>query len=400
MEKPDLSDEVKSLIPELVRLRRDFHRHPEPAFQEERTAEVVAAYLRDLGLPLQTGIARTGVVALIEGKKPGRTLLLRADMDALPIEEANEIDYRSQVPGVMHACGHDGHTAVLLGAARVLAEKKDRLAGNVKLVFQPAEEKPGGALPMIEEGILENPKVDAALAQHLAMMLPIGQIGVRPGPVFASTDEFRITVLGKGGHGGMPHETVDPIVCAARVVEALQTLVSRECHPAKALVVSIGRIAGGQTFNVIPDSVELGGTVRTYDTALRQSMEERVRRVVKGTTEAAGADYRLDYRYLYPPLVNDTDMSRFVRTIAGEIVGETRAVAHDLDMIGEDMAFILERVPGCYFFVGARNEEKGCIYPHHSSRFNFDEDAMPIAVEMLVRCAERFLTNNNFWRAE
>ncbi|HPA46939.1 MAG TPA: amidohydrolase [bacterium] len=393
MDKPDLSNEVKSLLPELIRLRRDFHRHPEPAFQEERTAAVVAAYLRDLGLPVQSGIAQTGVVGLIEGKKPGRTLLLRADMDALPVEEANEIDYRSEVPGRMHACGHDGHTAILLGVARVLAEKKDRLVGNVKLMFQPAEEKPGGALPMIQEGILENPKVDAALALHLAMMLPTGQIGVRPGPVFASTDEFRIVVLGKGGHGGMPHETVDPIACAARVVEALQTLVSRECHPTKALVLTIGCITGGQTFNVVPDRVELGGTVRTYDAALRQSMEERIRRVVKGTTEAAGADYQLDYRYLYPPLLNDLAMVALVESIAHNVVGEQHTLVHDLDMIGEDMAFIMERVPGCYFFVGARNEEKGCIHPLHSSRFNFDEDAMPIAVEILIRCVERFLND-------
>ncbi|HQO33554.1 MAG TPA: amidohydrolase [bacterium] len=393
MDKPDLSNEVKSLLPELIRLRRDFHRHPEPAFQEERTAAVVAAYLRDLGLPVQSGIAQTGVVGLIEGKKPGRTLLLRADMDALPVEEANEIDYRSEVPGRMHACGHDGHTAILLGVARVLAEKKDRLVGNVKLMFQPAEEKPGGALPMIQEGILDNPEVDAALALHLAMMLPTGQIGVRPGPVFASTDEFRIVVLGKGGHGGMPHETVDPIVCAARVVEALQTLVSRECHPTKALVLTIGCITGGQTFNVVPDRVELGGTVRTYDAALRQSMEERIRRVVKGTTEAAGADYQLDYRYLYPPLLNDLAMVALVESIAHNVVGEQHTLVHDLDMIGEDMAFIMERVPGCYFFVGARNEEKGCIHPLHSSRFNFDEDAMPIAVEILIRCVERFLND-------
>jgi len=393
MDKPDLSNEVKSLLPELIRLRRDFHRHPEPAFQEERTAAVVAAYLRDLGLPVQSGIAQTGVVGLIEGKKPGRTLLLRADMDALPVEEANEIDYRSEVPGRMHACGHDGHTAILLGVARVLAEKKDRLVGNVKLMFQPAEEKPGGALPMIQEGILENPKVDAALALHLAMMLPTGQIGVRPGPVFASTDEFRIVVLGKGGHGGMPHETVDPIACAARVVEALQTLVSRECHPTKALVLTIGCITGGQTFNVVPDRVELGGTVRTYDAALRQSMEERIKRVVKGTTEAAGADYQLDYRYLYPPLLNDLAMVALVESIAHNVVGEQHTLVHDLDMIGEDMAFIMERVPGCYFFVGARNEEKGCIHPLHSSRFNFDEDAMPIAVEILIRCVERFLND-------
>ncbi|MFH1737998.1 MAG: amidohydrolase [bacterium] len=391
MESTAFSSDVRDLIPELTELRRRFHRYPELAFKEEQTAGQVAEYLRQVGLPVQTGIAGTGVVALLEGAKPGPTILLRADMDALPIQEANEVDYRSTCPGIMHACGHDGHTAILLVTARVLAQRREYLSGNVKFVFQPAEENPGGALPMIEKGVLENPKVDAALALHLAMMLPVGSVGVRPGPVFASTDEFSITVLGKGGHGGMPHETVDPVVCAARLVQALQTLVSRECNPQIPLVVTVGKICGGQTFNVVPDRVEIGGTVRTYDAELRQSMPARIKRVAKGITEASGATCEVAYYFRYPSVSNHPEMTAMVKDVSMRVVGESRTIHHDVDLIGEDMAFFFEKVPGCYFFVGARNPVKDCAYPHHSPRFNFDEDAMPIAVEMMVQCVERYL---------
>ena len=392
MQSPNLSSDVRNLIPELIELRRHFHRHPELAFREEWTAHQVATRLRALGLPVQSGVAKTGVVALLEGALPGRTILLRADMDALPIQEANEVDYRSICPGVMHACGHDGHMAILLTAARVLVGWKERLAGNVKFVFQPAEEEPGGALPMIEEGVLDDPRVDAALALHLAMMLPVGCAGVREGPVFASTDEFRITVFGKGGHGAMPHETVDPVVCAARVVTALQTLVSRECNPQTPLVITIGKICGGQAYNVIPDRVEMQGTVRTYDADLRNTIEERIERAVRGTTEAAGATYEMTYNRRYPSLSSDPGMTALVRDVAVQVVGEDRTIAHEVDLIGEDMAFFFERVPGCYFLVGARNPDKDCVYPHHNARFNIDEDALAVGVEILVQSVERFLS--------
>ncbi len=390
-----LSADVGDLVPETIRLRRHFHQHPELGYREEWTSREVAKYLTDLGLSVQTGIAKTGVVAVLEGARPGKTILLRADMDALPVEETNDVDYRSTCPGVMHACAHDGHMAVLLSTAKILAGRKDRLTGRVKFVFQPAEENPGGALPMIEEGVLENPRVDAALALHLAIMMPVGSVGVRSGYVFASTDEILVTVLGKGGHGAMPHETVDPIVCAARVVEAVQTLVSRECKPTTPLVVTFGRITGGHAFNVIPDRVELSGTVRTFDAELRKEMKDRIERVVSGTAAAAGAEYELEYTHQYPPLSNDPQMTELVRKVAADVVGPEHAVEQDTDLIGEDMAFFFERVPGCYFFVGARNPEKDCVYPHHSSRFNIDEDSLAIGVEIFVQSVEAYLANES-----
>lgn len=387
----NISEEVRSITRELIEMRRDLHKHPEICFEERRTAQVVAQKLRDLCLEVETGIAKTGVVGLLRGNSPGRTIMLRADMDALPIAEENQVEYRSENRGVMHACGHDGHTSIALGVASILAKERNSLRGNVKFVFQPAEERIGGAPLMIEEGVLENPKVDAAFALHLWNDLPVGKIGVRAGPIMATTGEFIITVKGKGGHGAAPHQTVDSIVVAAHVVTALQAIVSRNIDPLKPVVLTIGMIQGGDTFNVIADQVVLKGTLRSFDPNLRDELPKLMERTVSGVTDAMGAKYIFSYERHYEATVNDEKMTDLVREIAKGIVGSENVILPPQAMAGEDMSFFLRKVPGCYFFVGSANPQKELVNPHHSPRFDFDEDAMPIGVEIMLRLVRQYL---------
>jgi amidohydrolase len=382
---------VAALADEVVATRRDFHAHPELGYQERRTAGIVAARLRELGLDVREHVAETGVIGLLRGARPGPTVLLRADMDALPIQETGDAPYRSTIPNVMHACGHDGHTAVLLGVARLLAGQRDSLPGTVKFVFQPAEEGGAGAKRMIEEGALESPSVEAAFGIHLWNDGPVGAVGVRDGAFMAASDSFDLVVKGQGGHAAGPHRTIDPVVTAAHLIVALQTIVSRQVDPLQSAVVTVGHIEGGHARNVIPDEVLLQGTVRTFDPGLRQAMPERLERTARSVCAAFGGECGLRYWFGYPPTVNDPGMADLVREAAREVVGEERLVVAPQVMGAEDMSYFLERVPGCFFRVGSANAERGLTRPHHNPAFDFDEDALPIGVEVLARTARRYL---------
>ncbi len=374
---------------ELTRLRRDFHRHPELGFQEKRTAGVIAEFLGGLGLMPVTGIAETGVSTMI-GEGDGPVLMLRADMDALPIEEESKLPYRSGFSGVMHACGHDGHMATLLTACSVLQRESAGLGGRIKAVFQPAEEGMGGAVRMIEEGLLENPKVDAALGLHYWSGLPTGVVAVNPGPVMAAVDEFHLRIIGKGGHAAIPQETHDAVVAGSALITALQTLVSRRNDPLEALVVTVGEFQAGTAFNIIPGEARLSGTVRCFEQGIWERIPEQLEHTTAGICHAHGCSYELDYRRINIPLVNDADMAAMVRETAVEVVGAANVV--DFRTLGgEDMGDYLKLLPGCFFFVGAGNEEKGITAGHHHPAFDLDEDALPIGVEMLVRSARRYL---------
>jgi amidohydrolase len=395
VEATKLREEIDEIMPGVIADRRDFHEHPELAFQEVRTAGIVADRLLSVGIEdVRTGIAETGVTGLIRGQKPGpeRTVLLRADMDALPIHEENEVDYKSRNAGVMHACGHDAHTSMLLAAARLLNDRRDQFAGTVKLLFQPAEElPPGGAKPMIEAGVLEDPKVDAAFGLHIDQNSPVGQISVRPGPAMAAADRFHMVIHGKGGHGAKPQDTIDPIVIGAQIVTALQTLVARGIDPTEEAVVSVCVFKGGDAFNVIPDSAELGGTVRTFNATNRDFLERRIEEVATGIAKAMGAELEFSYTRGYPATVNDPEMTELVRQELAGIVGEEGVIHPPLMMGAEDFSYFLEAVPGAYWFVGSQNPERGLVWGHHHPRFDLDEAAMAYGIESLVNVALRYL---------
>jgi len=391
-----LADTDRALV---VALRRELHRHPELAFEEYRTAARVASLLSEAGLEVRTGVARTGVVAVLRGRAGAsgseRTLLIRADMDALPVQEVPGRDYGSAQAGVMHACGHDGHTAMAAVAALVLARHRDALSGNVVFAFQPAEETTGGAELMIAEGALDDPKVDAAIAIHLANTLRVGQVAVQPGPVTAATDGFRLTIYGKGGHAARPHLSVDPIAVAFQVGTALQTLMTRERSPSQPAVLTIGAIHGGTVGNVIADEVVMLGTLRTYDAALRELLKERIAAVTEGIAAALRARASLAWDPgAYPPTINDPVITALVRRAAETVVGPSGLVEHEPSLGGDDMAFFCAAVPGCYFRVGSGNPERGLDAPHHSARFDIDEDALSIGTEILVRAALDYLRSD------
>lgn len=388
---PRIRSSVQTLQPQLVKWRRRFHQQPELGFREHLTAAFIARQLQEWGIDHQTGIAETGIVAIIPGIQPGPVLAIRADMDALPILEQNRVSYRSQHDGIMHACGHDGHTAIALGTACYLAKHRHEFAGTVKIIFQPAEEGPGGAEPMIQAGVLKQPDVDAIIGLHLWNNLPVGTVGIRSGAMMAAVELFDCVIQGKGGHGAMPHQTVDSIVVGAQIVSALQTIMARNVDPLKAGVVTIGRFHAGEAMNVIADNARLSGTVRYFDRELDGFLSDRIEQIIAGICQSHGATYHLDYRKLYPPLINDPAIANLIRSIAGNVV-ETPAdiVPECQTMGGEDMAFFLEEVPGCYFFLGSANAEKGLNYPHHHPRFDFDERVLCMGVEIFVRCVEQY----------
>ncbi len=388
----NISKEVAAKKHEMITLRRDFHRNPELGFKEKRTAGIVADKLKALGLEVQEGIAKTGVTGLLRTNGARKTLLIRADMDALALTEENKTEYASRNKGAMHACGHDGHTAMLLAAADILTRQKSKLKGNIKFLFQPAEEGPGGAKPMIDQGVMEKPKVTAALAMHLCTDLPVGTVGTAPGPRSASMDEIAITIIGRGGHGAMPHQTVDAIVAAGKAVDTLQTIVSREIDPIKPVVVTIGTINGGTAFNIICHTVEMKGTVRCLDSQVRREMPKRLERIIAGVTSSMRAEYKLKYKFNYPPLINHEAMNSIVCQAAKETTGAKNLFSPPPMMGSEDMAFFMEMVPGCYFMIGAKNEKKGFIHPHHNPHFDFDENAMPVGVEIMARSALKYLS--------
>jgi amidohydrolase len=409
--------EIQALQPQLVEWRRRLHQRPELGFREQLTAEFIAQKLQEWGIEHQTGVAKTGIVAIIRGEGRGTrgdseavaslqasgqeteslnpakapVLAIRADMDALPIQEENEVPYRSQHDGVMHACGHDGHTAIALGTASYLAQHREDFAGIVKLIFQPAEEGPGGAKPMIEAGVLENPAVDAIVGLHLWNNLPLGTVGVRDGALMAAVECFRARIFGKGGHGAMPHQTVDSVVVAAQIVNALQTIVARNVNPIESAVVTVGELHAGTALNIIADTARMSGTVRYFNPTLAELIPQRVEQIIAGICQSQGAKYDLDYWRLYPPVINDAGIAELVRSVASGVIETPVGIVPECQtMGGEDMSFFLQKVPGCYFFLGSANPARNLAYPHHHPHFDFDETALGMGVEIFVRCVEKF----------
>lgn len=394
---PALRPDIRSLQTELCRWRRQLHQRPELGFEEELTARFISQKLSEWGIKHHNNVAKTGIVATVSGAQPGPVLAIRADMDALPIHELNEVAYRSQHDGKMHACGHDGHVAIALGAACYLAQHRHRFAGAVKFIFQPAEEGPGGAQPMIAAGVLHNPEVDAIIGLHLWNNLPLGAIGVRQGPLMAATEFFHCIIQGRGGHGAIPHQTVDSLVVGAQVVNALQTIVARNIDPLESAVVTLGQFHAGTAVNVIADSARLSGTVRYFNPKYRDFIPQRLEQIVAGICQSHGATYHLDYQPLYPPVINDHAITELVKSVALAVVETPTGVMPECQtMGGEDMSFFLQEKPGCYFFLGSANPDKGLAYPHHHPRFDFDETALGIGVEIFVRCVEKFCNSHIF----
>ena len=379
-----LAVEVGRVAPDVLEMRRDLHRHPELAHQEHRTAREVARRCRALGFTVTEGVGGTGVLAEIAGAGSGPTVLYRADMDALPVTERDDgRPVRSEVPGVMHACGHDGHMAIAIGAGAVIAALRDEWRGRLRLCFQPAEETATGALPMIEAGALAG--VDRALGIHLWTGIEVGRVAVTPGPLFGSADEFRLVIRGRAGHGGLPHLSVDPVLAAAEVVVALQTLVAREVAPGSTAVVTIGMIRGGQAFNVIAEEVELRGTVRAADEQLRRRLLRRVEEVAGGVASALRAEAAYQLVAGCPPVVSDPEVAEAVRRAATDAVGSDHVeVARPLT-VGDDMAYFLEHVPGCYFLVGAGDPALTERPPHHHPGFDIDERALEVGLSTVTR---------------
>jgi len=390
----DFLSEAQALFEYTQTMRRDFHTHPELGFQEVRTAGIVARELTALGLEVHTGVGGTGVVALLEGAKPGPVVLVRADMDALPIREETGAPYASQNPGVMHACGHDGHTAVLLTVAKMLNAHRRELAGTVKIMFQPAEEGMGGAVKMIEAGLLENPKVDVALALHVWNEKPVGWVGIAGGPVMAGAEIFKIKVQGKGGHGAVPHLAVDPILAAAQIVSALQGIVARNIAPLQTAVVSVCTIHGGETFNVIPPAVEMTGTIRTFEPVVRTRVLERFEKTVHSIAEGMGCQAVIDLQILTPATVNQPDTAVRIQAVARRLFPEADVdTTNYITMGSEDFAFVLEKVPGCFFFIGSANPEKGLDAGHHHPKFDIDEAALPRGAALMAAAITDMLKN-------
>lgn len=379
----------KSITPQIKDIRHTIHRNPELSFQEEQTATLVENYLKSLGLQPQR-IAKTGVWAMIYGNgESNRTIGLRADLDALPIQEANQHDYASQVPGVMHACGHDVHTSSLLGAATVLCQMKDELKGNIKLIFQPGEEKlPGGASLLIKEGILENPKLDAIVGQHVMPLINTGNVGFRKGLYMASTDEIFIKVIGKGGHGAMPHLCVDPVAISAQIIVALQQIVSRKAQPILPTVLTFGKInSDGGATNVIPNSVSIEGTLRTLDETWRAECKRLIQTIAKNTAEAYGAQIEIDIRNGYPFLKNDEKLTTELLAYANDYMGEEHVEPLDIWMAAEDFSFYSQSVPACFYRLGTRNEAKGITSSVHTNTFDIDEDAFETGIGLMAYLA-------------
>ena len=393
-EVDQLKSEIHALQPAMVATRRDLHQHPELAFQETRTSGIVSERLRSLGIDVRAGVAKTGVVGTLTGGRAGastKTLAIRADIDALPIHELNELEYRSTIDGKMHACGHDGHTSILLAVADILSRRRAELNGTVKFVFQPAEEVIAGAEPMMKEGALEG--VDNIIGLHLFSNYPIGRVGVRSGATFASADKLILQINGRGGHAAMPEAAVDPIVVAAQITIALQTLISRETSPFSPAVITIGRIQAGSAFNIIPETAKLEGTMRAYSTQHREKLLRRICELTQGIASAMGASAEVTFLDGCPPCVNDTAMTGMVHQAAEATVGAAAVDSGEevLTTGSDDMGYFLQKTPGCYFIVGARNPALGANYPHHHPRFNIDEDSLPIAAEVLARAALEYL---------
>ncbi|MBM6617199.1 M20 family metallopeptidase [Bacillus suaedaesalsae] len=377
---------LEERYPKMVEIRRHLHMHPELSFQEVQTARYIANFYKNLGVEVRTEVGGNGVVATIKGSKPGPTVALRADFDALPIDDEKDVPYKSKVPGVMHACGHDGHTATLLVLGEVLHELKNELNGNFVLIHQHAEEyAPGGAASMIKDGCLDG--VDVIFGTHLWATEPTGSIQYRTGPVMAAADRFEVTIKGSGGHGAQPHKTKDSVVIASQFIMNLQQIVSRRVNPIDSAVISVGNFEAKNAFNVIADSAKLIGTVRTFNENVRDQIENEIEKVLKGTCITADAEYEYLYDRGYPAVVNHKDETELLVKIAKEIPGVTSIEETEPQMGGEDFAYYLQHVKGTFFFTGAKADHVTKPYPHHHPRFDFDENAMLVAAKALTRVA-------------
>jgi len=379
---PNFIQHAEELFPYTQSLRRDFHRHPELGFSEIRTGGIVAKELEALGIEVTKGVGKTGVVGWLEGAKPGPTILLRFDMDALPITEETGTEYSSTNPGVMHACGHDGHTAIGLTVAKMLHAHRAELAGNIKFCFQPSEEgtngeEIGGALMMMRDGVLDSPKVDKTLSLHIWNDKPLGWINVAKGPVMAGAELFFVKLTGKGGHGAAPDTTIDPVIAAAQIVTALQTITSRNVPPLKSCVVSVTSIHAGTAFNVIPQTAELGGTIRTFDPVVRALVLERFQAIVRGVAESLGCQVEITLKQVTAPVINNDEVSASVLKSAQALFPQHEIETDPYVTMGaEDMGYMQEKVDGCYFMVGSANDEKKLNYNHHHPKFDFDEQVL------------------------
>lgn len=384
----------KDELEELIHNRRMIHSNPEIGYHEYNTSKFIAGKLREYGYIVKEGIGKTGITGLLKEKSEGKTLLLRADMDALSLQEENhDLDYRSQNDGLMHACGHDAHVAILLIVAKKLMERKEHINGNVKLIFQPAEEGLNGAEAMIKDGVLDNPKVDNAFGLHVFTDFEIGKIGVAYGGVMAGVVRFNLNIIGEGGHGANPSQTIDPVIVASEVVTVMQSVVSRSINQLTPSVITFGTIHGGTAFNIIPEKVSLTGTVRIFDMNTHEQVKKRFEEVVNGVCMAHGAEYELQYQMENQPVVNDKSMTDIAFASAVDVIGAENIIEYR-SMGGEDMSSYLNRVPGCMFFVGASNPQKGIDKPHHNPHFNIDEDCMPIGVEMFLDITEKYFNQN------
>ncbi len=380
MASATIRQDVDEIMPGIVADRRWLHENPELGFKEFKTAEFVKQRLETLGVEdIQTGIAVTGVTGIIRGTKdgPGRNVLVRADMDALPMQEENDVEYKSTVDGVMHSCGHDAHTSILLAVTRMLMDRRDQFSGTVKVLFQPSEEQgTGGAKPMIEAGVLNDPPIDAVFGLHMASGFPTGEIRVGTGPIMAAADSYKIHIQGRGGHAARPQLAIDPVLIGMYIGVALQTIVSRNADPMDALVVSNCMFQAGDAGNIIPDKAYMEGTVRTFTPEMRDLAEERLKEIATSTAKMMGGEATVEYNRGYPATVNDAEMSDLVREAAAEIVGEENVKDRPPAMGAEDFSYFLLEKPGCFFNVGSRNEERGITWGHHHPRFDIDEDSL------------------------
>jgi amidohydrolase len=387
----DFFTDAQTLFDYTRNLRRDIHRNPELGLKEVRTAEIVARELRALDLTVTTGVAETGVVALMDSGQPGPVVLVRFDMDALPINEETGLEYASQIPGVMHACGHDGHTAIGLTVAKLLYAHLSQLTGKIKFVFQPGEEGLDGAKRMIADGILENPKPDVALALHLWNEEQIGWLGIKPGPLMAASDTFHIRVLGRGGHAAAPNFAKDPILASTQIIMALQSIVTRDISPLDSAVISVTSLHGGEAMGVIPSEVEIMGTIRTFISTTRDLIFERIRQVATGVGEGMGCQLEITFTSIAPAVINDALITRRVQEVASRTLPESTIDPKVRSTVSDDMAYIMKEIPGCYFLVGSANAQKGLSAGHHHPRFEFDEQILPQAVALMAAAVAEFL---------
>ena len=387
----DFHAAAEAIHQEMIERRRDFHRHPELGFQEVRTAGIVASELNELGLEVQTGVGKTGVVGMLEGDEPGPTVLLRFDMDALPIEEENTTDYISTAAGVMHACGHDAHTTIGLGVAKLLNPYRDQLKGRLKFVFQPAEEGLGGASAMIAEGVLENPAPDYALGLHVWNEKPVGWVAATPGAAMAAVNSWKMRITGAGGHAASPFQTRDPIVAAAQIVTAAQSIVARNVDARESAVLSVSTIHGGDASNIIPSRVELSGTLRTYLPSIHDLVQRRFEEIATGIARAMDCEAELEWLTHGETVTNDAQVASLVREVAEGIPGVTDVSSTERTMGSEDYGEFMVKVPGCFFFVGSNNKEKELDFPHHHPRFDIDERALTIGAALMASTAARYV---------